>query len=97
MRLIVLLLLLCYNARTTPLRQALILTWAVILAQAPTPRCFSCRLFYANGSTSLPLLVFIDEALGVLQLPLGLLYVVLITLALLFDKVFIAVTNFLIL
>ena len=77
--------------RIAPLRQAL------ILAQAPTPRYFGCGLFRADWSTSLPLLVFVDEVLGVLQLLLGLLHVVLITLALPFDKVFIAVANLLIL
>ena len=61
------------------------------------PRCFGCGLFYADRSTSLPLLVFVDKALGVPQLLLGLLYVVLITLALLLNEVFVAVTNLLIL
>ena len=59
LRLITLLLLLRYNAQTTPLRQAL------ILARAPMPRCFGYGLFQADRSTSLPLLVFVDEALGV--------------------------------
>ena len=59
MRLIALLLLLRYNTRTAPLRQAL------ILARAPAPRCFGYGLFHADGSTSLPLLVFVDKALGV--------------------------------
>ena len=51
----------------------------------------------ADRLTSLLLLVFVDEALGVLQLLLSLLRVVLITLALLLDEVFIAITNLLIL
>ena len=54
-------------------------------------------MFYADGSTSLLLLVFVDEALGVLQLLLGLLYIMLITPALLLDKVFIAIVNLLVL
>ena len=54
-------------------------------------------LFRADGPTSLSLLVFVDEALGVSQLLLGFLYIVLITLALLLDKVFIAVANLLVL
>ena len=80
-----------------PLRRALIFARAVILVRAPTLRCFSYRLIRADGSTSLPLLVFVDEALGVLQLLFGLLYVMLVTLALLLDEVFIAVTNLLVL
>ena len=79
-----------------PLRRALILTRAVILTRAPTPRCFGYGLFRA-GPSSLPLLVFVNKALGVPQLLLGLLHVMLITLALLLNKVFIAVTNLLIL
>ena len=45
----------------------------------------------------MPLLVFVNKALGVLQLLLGLLYVVLMTLALLLDKVFVAIANLLVL
>ena len=97
MRSIALLLLLRCNARTAPLRRALILARAVILARVLTPRCFGCGLFRVDGSTSLPLLVFVDEALGVPQLLLGLLYVVLMTLALLLDEVFVAVANLLVL
>ena len=91
LRSIALLLLLHYNARTTPLRRAL------ILARAPTPRCFGYGLFRTDRSTALPLPVFVDKALGVPQLLLGLPYVVLITLALPLDKVFIAVANLLVL
>ena len=74
-----------------PLRRALILT------QAPTPIGHLGRGLFRSRPSSLPLLVFVDEVLGVSQLLLGLLYVVFITLALPFDKVFIAVTNLLIL
>ena len=89
---ITLLLLLRYNTRTTPLRQAL------ILVRAPTPTGRLGRgLFQADRPTSLPLLVFVDEALGVLQLLLSLLYIILITLALLLDKVFVVVANLLVL
>ena len=89
---ITLLLLLLSNVRTTPLRRAL------ILAQAPTPtRRFSQGLFQADRPTSLPLLVFVDKVLEVLQLLLSLLYIVFITLALLLNKVFIAIANLLIL
>ena len=55
------------------------------------------RGLFRSRPSSLPLLVFVDEALGVLQLPLGLLYVMLMTLALLFDKVFVAVISLLVL
>ena len=89
--------LLRYNARTTPLRRALILVRAVILTRAPTPTGRLGQRLFRSRPSSLPLLVFVDKALGVPQLLLGLLYVVLITLALLLDKVFIAVANLLIL
>ena len=67
LRLIALLLLLLRcNARTAPLRQALVAAWALILVRAPTPTGrFGRGLFRADGPTSLPLLVFIDEALEV--------------------------------
>ena len=91
LRLIVLLLLLHYNARTTPLRRAL------ILARAPTPTGRLGRGLFRSRPSSLPLLVFVNKVLRVPQLLLGLLYVILITLALLLNKVFIAVTNLLIL
>ena len=90
MRSIALLLLLRCNTQTIPLRRVLILT------RAPTPTCFGYGLF-RSGPSSLPLLVFVDEALGMPQLLLGLPYVMLITLALPLDEVFIAVTNLLVL
>ena len=69
----------------------------LILTRAPTPTGRLGRGLFRSRPSSLPLLVFVDEALGVLQLLLGLLYIMLITLALLLNKVFIAVTNLLIL
>ena len=74
-----------------PLRRAL------ILAQAPIPIGRLGRGLFYSRLSSLLLLVFINKALGVLQLLLGLLYIVLITLALLLNKVFIAIANLLIL
>ena len=70
---------------------------ALILTRAPTLAGRLGRGLFRSRPSSLPLLVFVDEALGVLQLLLGLLYVILITLALLLDKVFVAVTNLLVL
>ena len=80
-----------------PLRRALIPTRVVILTRVPTPTGRLGRGLFRSGPSSLLLLVFVDEALGVSQLLLSLLYVVLITLALPLDKVFIAVTNLLVL
>ena len=77
--------------RTAPLRRAF------ILARASTPTGRLGRGLFRSGSSSLLLLVFVDEVLEVLQLLLGLLYVVLITPALPLDEVFIAVANLLVL
>ena len=91
LRSIALLLLLRYNARTTPLRRTL------ILARAPTPTGRLGRGLFHSRPSSLPLLVFVNEALGIPQLLLGLPHVILITPALPLDKVFIAITNLLVL
>ena len=91
LRSIALLLLLRYNARTMSLRRAL------ILARAPTLTGRLGRGLFHSGPSSLPLLVFVDKALGVPQLLLGLPHVMLMTPALPLDKVFIAVTNLLVL